>query len=269
MSFTTAIKRLIYPLYIYPKTTKGWKAKLLDTNFVNDDIALQNLKLFSNRNEDGIILKLITALNIKNGYFIDIGSNDCINSNCANLAFNLNWNGVFIDADKSLLKIGERNYKLFKSDSKFKFVEAFLYPKNINEIVIKNIDKNTEVDFVSIDIDGNDYAIWKALDCIKPKIVVVENKIEYGKYDIIIPITDKFGQQEWGASIVSFTKLASQKDYTLVATNDAGFNAFYLRNDLLENSSIKLLKLESVLENTFISKDFYSAKIMNTLLEKI
>ena len=269
MSFTTAIKRLIYPLYIYPKITNGWKAKLNDSNFLKDEAALQILKLFSNRNEDGIILKLITALNINNGFFIDIGSNDCINSNCANLAFNFNWNGVFIDADKSLLKIGERNYKLFKSDSKFKFVEAFLYPENINEIVLNNIDKNTEVDFASIDIDGNDFAIWQALDCVRPKIVVVENKIEYGKYDIVIPTNDKFKQQEWGASIVSFTNLAIQKGYTLVSTNDAGFNAFYLRNDLFENSSIKPLKLESVLENTSINKDFYSAEIMKTLLERI
>ena len=90
MAFTTRIKQFIYPLYIYWKLTTKQKFQNLDV------IALNNLKIFSNRNEDGIILSLIKALEIEKGFFVDIGSNDCINSNCANLDFNLNCSGFFI-----------------------------------------------------------------------------------------------------------------------------------------------------------------------------
>ena len=64
---------------------------------------------------------------------------------------------------------------------------------------------------MSIDIDGNDYAIWKALTYVQPKIVVIENKIEYGSYEIVVPADKNHAASQWGASIVSITKLAEEK----------------------------------------------------------
>ena len=97
MAFTTHIKRLIYPLYILPRVTTKSRKKIEDLyarfNNKNETILNNpnfNLRVFSSLEEDGIILQIIAALNIKQGYFLDIGSNDCINSNCANLVFNLN-----------------------------------------------------------------------------------------------------------------------------------------------------------------------------------
>lgn len=261
MAFTTRIKQLIYPLYIYWRKMDLQKLQNLDA------ITLKNLKLFSNRNEDGIILKLIKALNIQNGFFVDIGSNDCVNSNCANLAFNLNWKGVFIDADEKLLKIGQRNYTFFNKTKNLQFIKSFVTKENINKLVSDNIG-GKQIDFVSIDIDGNDYEIWKAID-LKPKIVVVENKIEYGNYDIIVPVNNNFLPSDWGASIVSFTKLSQAKEYTLVAINNAGFNAFYVRNDLVQIYKIKPLSLQEVFNDKNINRDFYAAEIMDALLNRI
>jgi hypothetical protein len=261
MRITTRIKQLIYPLYIYWRITKKEKLQNLDA------VALHNLKLFSNRNEDGIVLQLVNALKIEDGFFVDIGSNDCINSNCANLVFNLNWSGVFIDADEKLLQIGKRNYTFFNKKEKVKFVQSFVTKENINVLVKENIG-NREIDFVSIDIDGNDYEIWKAFD-LNPKLVVVENKIEYGGYDIVVPVSNNFSADEWGASIHSFTKLSEAKGYTLVASNNAGFNAFYVRNDLIQKYQLQPLLLQSVLGNSAINTDFYDAKKMDALLNRI
>ncbi len=269
MSITTKIKRLLYPLYIYPKITSKQKKKLNQLISNTDTKELENLRVFSNRNEDGIILRLFTSLQITKGFFVDIGSNDCINSNCANLVFNFEWDGIFIDADQSLLNIGKKSYNFFKIKSHLKFIHSFVYPNTINELISNNINENIDVDFLSIDIDGNDYLIWKALNCIKPKIVVVENKIEYGKYEIIVPVSEKFLSTEWGASIVSFTKLAEEKGYQLIATNTYGFNAFYMRNDCFNLSGLDALNVESVLNNKNISSDFYGEEQMKTLLVKI
>ena len=50
----------------------------------------QQLNIFTKANEDGILLNIFTKIGTTNKLFIDIGSNDCINSNCANLAFHHN-----------------------------------------------------------------------------------------------------------------------------------------------------------------------------------
>lgn len=251
MRFTTYIKRLIYPLYIYPRVTSAKKRKLhkLFSHFEeNPASGIPKIRLFSNMEEDGIILRLLASLHIREGYFVDIGSNDCINSNCANLAFNFNWKGVFIDADQQLLNIGRKNYRLFNKESGNRYVQSFLTPDNVNDVVSKNVI-TADIDFLNIDIDGNDFAIWKTLNCIQPKLVVVENKIEYGSDELVT---------ESGASLVSFNNLAASKGYTLVATNYEGFNAFFMRDDLLEVSGLKPLDVNSVLGQKHIRDSFYS-----------
>jgi hypothetical protein len=273
MVLTTSIKRLLYPLYILPRTSKNKRDQLqqLFASYQKDGMAVQNsqpVKIFSNREEDGIILKILAALNIKKGYFIDIGSNDCINSNCANLVFNFNWHGLFIDADDKLLNIGKRNYRMFGKAGNVRFTCSMLTPGNINDIIL-SASSTHEVDFMSIDIDGDDYSIWKALDCVKPKIVVIENKIEYGSHDVVIPAGELFKSSEWGASIVSMDRLANEKGYTLVATNAEGFNAFFLRDDCLKKNGISPLPVDKVLGEEAISKSFYSNSYMELLEDRI
>ncbi len=270
----TWLKRLFYPLYIYPRTTGNTKKRLHELfSFYkkrqeegNSEVK-GNLKLFSNMEEDGIILNLLASINVAKGYFVDVGSNDCINSNCANLAFNFDWSGVFIDADKKLLNIGKRNYKFFGKKQDLKFVDCFLFPENINDVVGNHVSTK-EIDFMSIDIDGNDYAIWQALEVVKPKLVVIENKIELGKVEIVIPAQPTFSSDEWGASIVSMTKLSEEKSYTLVAINCEGFNGFYMRNDCFEMSGLRPLALETVLSNDSIMASFYSENKMSELIKR-
>lgn len=275
---TTRIKQFLYPFYIYPKISwlrkkktrqlfSYYQAKAKAGELIS--YTTTGLKLFSNMEEDGIILWLIALLNIRRGIFLDIGSHDCINSNCANLVFNFNWEGTFIDSDKKLLKIGERTYKLFSKTirQKLRFVANFLTPENVNEIVGRHAINN-EIDFMSIDIDGNDYFIWKALTCVRPKIVMIENKVEYGHHEISIPANSYFLQSEWGASPVSVTKLAEKKGYVLVAANKKGFNTFYLREDLI-NGTIEPLKIEDILKDPEVSRDFYDDAVMNAIRDKL
>ena len=274
--FPTRIKQAIYPVYILLKISffKRQKLKRLFQFYKTRSSPVSfhdvGLKVFSNMEEDGIILWLIASLNIEKGVFLDIGSNDCINSNCANLVFNFDWEGVFIDADKKLLKIGDRNYRLFgkTKNLNLKFVQHFLSPENINDVITQQIWTN-EIDFMSIDIDGNDFYIWQALTCVKPKIVMIENKIEYGWHDIAVPADAlRFKSFEWGASPFTLTKLAMEKGYTLVAANKKGFNIFFLRNDLMKEN-VPALQLEDLLNDPEIKKDFYDQHYMEELMKKL
>lgn len=261
MPLTTHIKRLIYPLYIWPRVTGSKKIRMhrlfeaVGKGTAADPIS--PLRVFSNHEEDGIILYLLARLQIREGYFVDLGSNDCINSNCANLVFTFHWKGLFIDANAALLRIGERNYRFFGKGRGLQFVRAFLEETTV-EALLKQHLQGREVDFMSLDIDGNDYAIWRGLHSIRPKLLVIENKIEYGARDIVVPPSPDTPPERWGASLTSMVRLGREKGYTLVACNHEGFNAFFVRDDLLGKSGLKPLDPETVLQQDHIRQGFFA-----------
>lgn len=275
MKLSTRIKQLIYPLYILSRSN-GIRKKKLNQLFnqysekAKAGIATHHqsypLQLFSNMEEDGIILWIIASLRNKKGYFIDIGSNDCINSNCANLALNFGWKGIFIDSEQRLLNIGRKNYQLFckNANYQFRFIQSFVRPENINQVIRENA-LTSEIDLISIDIDGNDHAIFKALDIVRPKCFIVENKIEFGNHELVIP--PNINGDEAGASIISMVKLAESKGYTLIAANKAGFNTFFLRNDLV-SEILPPIPVEAIINDPDVSRDFYSSEQIEPLLRR-
>ena len=142
MSLTTYIKRLIYPLHLPKNKCSQAKTTASSCSIIIKNIPIikphTEIKIFSNQEEDGIILRLLAAINIKQGYFLDIGSNDCINSNCANLAFNFDWKGFLLMQIKSCLKL-VNELQVFWKRKNLKFVHSFLYPENINEVVSQHV----------------------------------------------------------------------------------------------------------------------------------
>jgi hypothetical protein len=135
----------------------GIKGKERNVAFVENNFK-GALNIFTTHNEDGIISKLIADLNITEGFFIDIGSHDCINSNCANLAFHFNWSGIFIDADKKILQRGEYIYtNYFKANKKrFQFINQFVEREKINN-QLAEATAGVIVDSISLDTKDNDY----------------------------------------------------------------------------------------------------------------
>ena len=97
-----------------------------------------------------------------------------------------------------------------------------------------------DIGLLSVDIDGNDYWVWKAIDSISPRIVICEFNALYGPHaEVSIPYDPRFSRATahhsrlyYGASLSALTYLASTKGYSLVGANSNSNNAFFLRNDL-------------------------------------
>jgi hypothetical protein len=212
-----------------------------------------HLNIFTIANEDGLLLNIFTKIGTTNQYFIDIGSNDCINSNCANLAFHHQWKGVFIDGNSNILNRGKYIYqKHFKTTAnKFAFTQAIVTTQNINSI-LKSSNCPTEPDLLCIDLDGNDYHIWNAIEAMSPRVVLVEVQIEKGNIEFIPPYSTEFELYEddtpKGASPLSMVQLANKKGYQLVAVNSGCYNLFFVREDCMVN--LQPITIEKALENT-------------------
>ncbi len=194
--------------------------------------------VYSQFDEDGIFVYLFAVIGTHARTFVDIGANNGINSNCANLAINFGWHGLFIEGDPNNVTRGEQYYRTHPDTLYYppRFICAMVKRSNINQI-IRDAGMSGEVDLLSIDIDGNDYWIWDALECIRPRVVCIETHVEFGHHPIIVPYDENYvypgmHPDYHGASPSAMVNLARRKGYRLVGANLYGFNTIYVRNDL-------------------------------------
>jgi hypothetical protein len=197
-------------------------------------------RCFSQFEEDGKLLFIFAMLGIPSGVFLDIGAGDGINSNCANLALNFGWTGTFIDGSPENIRRGTEFYRAHADSWIYppKFVHAMVSRENINQL-LDDAKVPMEVDLMSVDIDGNDYWVWDAMERVQPKVVIIETHIEFGLRSIVVPYDRDYvypGRHPdyHGASPPAMVKLANRKGYRLVGANDYGFNTIYVRRGLAE-----------------------------------
>jgi len=202
-------------------------------------IADTGFRVFSQTDEDGIILFLFAVIGATNKLFVEIGTGNGTECNCANLAITFGWHGLFIDGSSDAVAAGAAFYARHPATRVFppKFLSAMVNRDNINQL-ISDAGFRGEIDLLSIDIDGMDYWIWKAIDVVNPRVVVVEANGKFGTRSITVPydanwVYDAQAHPHYhGASLPALTKLAHEKGYRLVGTNRFGYNAFYVRDDI-------------------------------------
>lgn len=194
--------------------------------------------VFTQFEEDGLLLFIFAVLGTNGKSFIEIGSDDGVNSNCANLVLNFGWHGLFIDGNGRSIRRGRHFYRKYPTNWAYPptFVRARVTRENVNQ-VIEEAGYEGEVDLLCIDIDGNDYWIWDAIDCVKPRVVMIETHVEFGYRNIVVPYDPDYcypGRHKHyhGASPIAMNNLANRKGYRLVGANAYGFNTIYVRNDI-------------------------------------
>lgn len=195
-------------------------------------------KVFSQFEEDGLLLFIFSIIGEGNKTFIEIGANDGINSNCSNLAVHFGWSGLFFEGDATLIKRGRRFYATTPTPyhPKPTFVQAIIKRENINELIIAN-GLSGEISLLSIDIDGNDYWVWDAITAVQPAVVIIETNTEFGNENRLVAYDENYmypGKHPiyHGASVIAMNKLATEKGYRLIGANDLGMNQIYIRKDL-------------------------------------
>lgn len=217
-------------------------------------------KVSSQNGEDGIIQFLIRNIHIENKIFVEFGVHNYKESNTRFLLQNDNWAGLVIDGSQD-------NIDSIKSDSIYwrhnlKAECAFIDKDNIDWL-IRNNGVYGNIGILSVDIDGNDYWIWQAIECISPSIVVCEYNSLFGaKSKVTIPYDKEFSDKQshysrlyWGASVGAFHNLAQQKGYSLVGSNAMGNNIFFVKNDLVGDVP-SLTPEQAYIESNFrISRD--------------
>ncbi|HEY6375509.1 MAG TPA: hypothetical protein VIX90_08285, partial [Edaphobacter sp.] len=132
-------------------------------------------KISSQWGEDGIIDWLVERANIppSSRTFIEFGVEDYREANTRFLLQNRNWRGLIMDGDSTMVKtittepLALANYLSLALAHDVTARQAFITRENINDL-ISSSGFSGEVGLLSIDIDGNDYWVWEAIEIVRP-----------------------------------------------------------------------------------------------------
>ncbi len=202
-------------------------------------------KVFSQFGDDGIIQYLVSKLDIPHKTFVEFGVENYKEANTRFLILNDYWSGMVIDGSATNIKKIKADIISWSSELYAK--EAFIDAENINSLLQEFLDLgyDKELGILSVDIDGNDYWVWKAIDVVNPVIVIAEYNSLFGcdkpytvPYDPAFVRNTKYNISYWGTSLGALCRLAEEKGYAFVGCNQAGNNSYFIRRDKL-NSAVK------------------------------
>lgn len=199
----------------------------------------QEFQVYSQWGEDGILQFLLQHIEIENNIFVEFGVESYLESNTRFLLINNNWSGLVIDGS-------QKHISFIKSDPIYwrhnlKADCAFVTKDNINKLLKEN-GVVGDIGLLSVDIDGNDYWVWREIEAISPRIVIIEYNSRFGPDKAVtVPYHEGFVRRQahhsmiyFGASLRALVNLGKKKGYSFVGCNKHGVNAFFVRSDVLQ-----------------------------------
>lgn len=216
-------------------------------------------KVYSQNDEDGIIQEIFRRIGTKDKTFIEFGVENGSECNTAKLLLE-GWRGLWIEGAAQHASAVRRSLGTFIHDKRLTLTEGMVTAENVNSLFSK-AGFSGDIDFLCIDIDFNDYWIWKAVDVVRPRVVAIEyNPIFRPPMSLVSPYDPSHrwdGTNYGGASLEALVRLGKTKGYRIVGCSFSGVNAFFVRDDLCENHFLEPATAEEHYEPT---RYFYAAQ---------
>src|SRR5689334_8427409 len=174
-----------------------WMEELAKPRNLNPKRLLRyGFKVYSQNDEDGIIQEIFRRIGTTNRKFVEFGVQNGFECNTAKLLIE-GWQGLWIEADiKSAGQIRE-HFKPFIAEGRLTLVESRVAAENINAL-LETANFAGEIDFLCIDIDLNDYWVWKAIEVVRPRVVCIEYNTSFRPpLSLVVPYQPG---NSWGGS---------------------------------------------------------------------
>ena len=194
----------------------------------------------SQNGEDGIVAKALSVLPNHDRWCVEFGAWDGrFASNTYDLVDRQNYRAVLIEASGDLYEQLQSSYP---HKDRAIMVRAFVGWSSDDGLdhILAQHPIPRDFDFLSIDIDGNDYHVWRAINTFRPKLVLIEfNFTMANGVDFTQPADSRCQQ---GSSPAALVKLAKEKGYELIAAtwsnllfvDRAYYNLFGIPDNSLE-----------------------------------
>lgn len=200
--------------------------------------------------EDGIIEEIFKRIGVKNSYCVEFGAGKGTElSNVWNLISNKKWKAVLIEPNPDSFKIWEDIAKPY--DKAIVLINVFvtLEKGKTLEDILFSYHVPSDLDILSIDIDSNDYHIFKNIKKLKPRLILLEHN------PTIPPPIELFQSYNemppFGSSLSANVKLAHEKGYKLATATIT--NGFYIREDEFSKLGIEEPRPEDVFDDEAVT----------------
>jgi len=201
--------------------------------------------VYSQAGEDGVIEEILTRIPGLDRWCVEFGAWDGLYlTNTRYLIESKDYSAILIEANKAKFNALTKNYE---HNDKVVAVNQFVGFEQDDSLdqILADTSIPRDFDFLSIDIDGNDYHVWKAVHHYNPKVVIVEfNPTIPTEVDFVQPADPAIQQ---GSSLSSLTALGNDKGYELVSV--LSFNAIFVRREYyplfqIEDNSPQVLRTD-------------------------
>ena len=192
-------------------------------------------KIFSQRDEDGIINEIFARVGADSKTFLEIGVENGWECNTTALLYS-GWKGSWFEGSSADVASIKRTFADRISAGQLSVTQQFVTRSFCWEMQERWPALRT-IDLLSLDIDGNDYHIIDALPEIRARVLVLEYNAKLRPpINWHMPYKSDYvwdGSDYTGVSLTAWVELLQSKGYSLVGCNIAGVNAFFVRSDLV------------------------------------
>ncbi|CAF3678038.1 unnamed protein product [Adineta steineri] len=220
----------------------------------------QELRIYSQNGEDGVLLWIFANVGTVNKppRFVEFGTQEGQQCNTRFLRQQLGWQGLMMDGGHDI-----PNLNLHKEN---------ITIKNINDLLAKYKTPSL-IDLLSIDIDFDDYFVWKSIlqaNRFHARVVVIEYNYEIPVNENRVVDPDQDSRRwtktiHYGASMLAMAALGRAYNYTLIYVEKNAINLFFIQTSILIEQNI-LHKVPS-LKELYISEP-YTPRKSNPELDK-
>lgn len=158
----------------------------------------------SQGHEDAVLARLFAAIGTTNQVGVEFGARDGVGkSNTHRLRVEEGWTTILFDREPRAPIVRR----------------AHLTAENINAVFFAH-GVPPRIDLLSIDVDGMDFWLWKALTRTQARVVVIEYNSDFGPDQRLVRPYDPAYRWDkttaFGASAAALVALGREKGYTLV-----------------------------------------------------
>src|ERR1700761_8717094 len=197
---------------------------------------------FSEFEEDGHLLYLLTLAGSVSRTVVEISSQDGRTCMATNLLVHHRWRGFLFAGDPVFVAEGQRFFARHPATRALPpLIQSEWFTRDNVNRVLASVGVPSEVDVLSLDIDGNDLHLWNAMT-LRPRVLICEfNNVVPSDRALTIPYHADFNYAAQpadqalfrSASLAAYVAVSRRKGYRLVGINALGFNAIFLRDDVL------------------------------------
>jgi len=184
---------------------------------------------YSQFGDEGIIQEILSRLKIgdKDSWCAELGAWDGIHLSNTRALVERGWNAVLIEGDKEKAETLKENCASYP-----KAIPVNEMTKDLDDVLHRS-GAPGDLEFFSLDVDGDEWWLWYKMREHSPKVMVVEANYTF-------PFNVEFIQKRGlriGSSALSLALLGAKQGYTLVAYNV--INCFFVRTELLPLEGIR------------------------------